>query len=86
MTKKKPIEEHKYFKQRLEAERQNSIWHRIKLCETREEKEDLVRECNGLGYMFGWHLRAWKGWMDYQDNMRWQYIGVNQNQESEETL
>jgi hypothetical protein len=75
MTKKKPIEEHKYFKNRLEAERQNSIWHRIKQCTTREQKEALVEESNELGYIFGHYRRAWKGWLDYQDNMRWQYIG-----------
>ena len=49
----------------------------------REEKEKLVLEANELGYVFGWYLRVYKGWMSYEDNMRWQYIGQNLNKEEE---
>ena len=75
MTKKLNPSEHKARIKKLEQEAQNSIWHRLKLCETREEKEELVRESNNLLYVFGGFLRAWKGWKSYEENMNEMYLG-----------
>lgn len=77
MTKRKPLSEHKHRIIKLDEERKNSIWHRLKDCTTREQKEALVQESNELLYIFGFYRRAWKGWLNYPDNMRWQYLDVD---------
>lgn len=75
MTKRKPVEEHKARIVKLEQERQNSIWHRIKDMQTREEKVDLVQTTNPMLYVFGGFLSVWKGYEDYETNMNRLYIG-----------
>ncbi len=75
MTKKLDPSEHKARIKRLEQEAQNSIWHRIKQLNTREEKVEMIKEGNPLLYVFGEYRRAWKGWKSYEENLNELYIG-----------
>jgi hypothetical protein len=75
MSKKIEPSQHKSRLKKLEQERMNSIWHRIKECATRGDKEQLVSESNGYLYTFGFCLRPWKGWKSYEENLNELYIG-----------
>jgi hypothetical protein len=75
MTKKKPVAEHKTRIAKLDQERVNSVWHRIKELETREAKVELVQSTNPLLYVFGGFLMVWKEYEDYQTNMNRLYLG-----------
>lgn len=77
MTKKKEPKDFKVRLIKLDEERKNSIWYRLKDCKTREEKEQLVQESHELMYIFGFYRRAWKGYLSYEDNMRFRFLGLD---------
>ena len=80
MTKKKPLEQHKHKMFKLEQERINSVWFRIRECLTRQKKEELVLETNPMLYIFGDRLRPWKPYLSYEDNMRFRYLVEEQTE------
>lgn len=66
MTKKS---EHRTRVNLIQKELENSVAHKLTLCNTVEEKRALVVSQNPLHYVFGEELRVWKGYLTYEENM-----------------
>jgi len=59
----------------IEQANANSVNRRLQAVKTIEEKREIIKEASPLQYLFGEVLDVWKGYENYQTNMRKQFIG-----------